>query len=128
MIDRTRVGSFAEALRYIQVSGVFYCPSELSEPWGIELPPMANCVWFHLVTDGTFTIEVDGVTLEATTGDLVLVPHGSGHRAWGFEPAPTPAVFDLPHEEVSDDYAILRHGGGGRTTQVVCGGVRLELL
>ena len=114
------------ALRHVRMSGIFYCPSELTEPWGIELPPMEHCLWFHFVTSGAATVEVGTERIEARTGDLVLVPHGSGHRAWGTEPAPTPSVFDLPHDEVHETYALLRHGGGSARTDVVCGGVRLE--
>lgn len=118
--------AIGEALRYVKMAGIFYCPSELTEPWGLELPPMADCVWFHAVTSGECTIEVDGDTRTVAPGDVVLIPHGSGHRAWGREPAPTPIVFDLPHDYYSDEYAILRHGGGGREARVVCGGIRLE--
>ncbi len=99
---------------------------ELTEPWGLRLPPMADCVWFHAVTAGESTIEVEGETRTIGAGDVVLIPHGSGHRAWGREPAPTPDVFSLPHDYFSDQYALLRHGGGGPETRIVCGGIRLE--
>ena len=126
MIDRRTVPAIGETLRYLRMSGVFYCPSELSEPWGLELPPIEGCVWFHVVTSGTCTIDVHGDTRTVRTGDLVLVPHGTGHRAWGAIPAPTPIVWDLPHDYMSDQYAVLRHGGGGELTTVVCGGVRFD--
>lgn len=115
-----------EALRFVQMSGVFYCPSELSEPWGLALPPMDDCVWFHAVTAGTCTIEVDGTVDTFGPGDIVLIPHGTGHRAWGRSETDTPIVLDLPHEYVNDHYAILRHGGGGDRAHVVCGGIRFE--
>lgn len=115
------------ALRFIQMSGVFYCPSELREPWGLELPPMADCLWFHVVTAGGGWIAVgEADPIEFRRGDVLLVPHGRGHRIWGQEPAPTPSVFDLPHDELSDTYAVLRHGGDGAVTTAVCGGVRFD--
>jgi AraC-like DNA-binding protein len=120
------VSTIGEALRFVQMSGIFYCPSELTEPWGLELPAMADCVWFHAVTAGVCTIEVDGVERTVRAGDLVVVPHGNGHRAWGASPAPTPLVFDLPHDYVTDQYARLHHGGGGALTRVVCGGIRFD--
>ncbi|MFV2039987.1 MAG: AraC family transcriptional regulator [Acidimicrobiales bacterium] len=126
MANEPTVPAIGEALRYVQMSGIFYCPSELTEPWGLELPPMPNCVWFHAVTAGVCNIEVHGDTRRLGAGDLVLVPHGTGHRAWGAQPAPTPNVFDLPHDYFSDQYALLRHGGGGDQTNVVCGGIRFD--
>jgi AraC-like DNA-binding protein len=118
--------AIGQALKFVKMSGIFYCPSELSEPWGLELPPMDNCVWFHVVTAGVATIEVSGETRTAHAGDLILVPHGTGHRAWGAQPAPTPDVFTLPHDYYSDQYALLHHGGGGERTHVVCGGIRFD--
>lgn len=120
------IAPLGETLRCVQVAGVFYCPSELTEPWGVELPPMEDCVWFHAVIEGGCTLEVEGRVQEIRAGDLIVIPHGSGHRAWGAEPAPTPSVFDLPHDHVNEQYAVLRHGGGGEMTRLVCGGVRLH--
>ena len=115
-----------EALRFVQMSGVFYCPSELTEPWGLELPPMADCVWFHAMIEGEGSIEVEGERHRLGPGDLVLVPHGTGHRCWGLDDAaPTPSVYDLPHQYHNDRFAVLRHGGSGGLTRVVCGGIRL---
>ncbi|NNF53615.1 MAG: hypothetical protein HKN03_04140, partial [Acidimicrobiales bacterium] len=42
----------AEALHYLRMDGMFYCRSELTSPWGIDLPPMPDCLWFHVVTSG----------------------------------------------------------------------------
>ena len=120
------MSAIGEALRFVQMSGIFYCPSELTEPWGLELPPMPDCVWFHVVTEGEANIEVNGDTRRVRAGDLALVPHGNGHRAWGTQPAPTPSVFSLPHDYYSDQYALLSHGGGGERTHVVCGGIRFD--
>jgi len=126
MDNQPTVPALGEALRYLQMSGIFYCPSELTEPWGLELPPMPNCVWFHALTSGVATLEVNGNVRHLQTGDLVVIPHGTGHRAWGAESAPTIDVFSLPHDYYSDQYALLRHGGGGERTHLVCGGIRFD--
>lgn len=117
----------ADLLRGVRMAGMFYCPSFLSEPWGLSLPPMPHCLWFHVVTSGHGTLVVaDDDPIEFRSGDLMLIPHGTGHQAWGAERAPTPNVLRLPHDNLTDHYGVLRHGGGGERTDLVCGGVRFE--
>ena len=38
----------------------------------------------------------------------------------------SPSVLGLPHDFVTDRYAIIRHGGGGAGTTLVCGAVRFD--
>lgn len=115
-----------EALQFLRMEGIFYCRSELSAPWSLGLPPMPGCIWFHVVTAGScLLVDSQGGQCEVRRGDLVILPHGAGHHAAddpGLEPAP---VMDLPHEYLSPNYAILRHGGGGDRVDLICGVVRL---
>ena len=46
----------ADALRALRMDGLFYCPSELTSPWGVDLPVMEGCLWFHVITAGTCTV------------------------------------------------------------------------
>ena len=115
-----------EALQFLRMEGIFYCRSELTAPWSLGLPPMPDCVWFHVVTAGSCVlIDSRGGRHEVRRGDLVILPHGAGHSATDdpdLDPAP---VMDLPHEYLSPSYAILRHGGGGGRVDLICGAVRL---
>ena len=54
------------------------------------------------------------------------MPHGEGHRLAGEPGTPAAKLFDLPREEVGDRYEILRHGGGGAATSLICGAVRFD--
>jgi len=119
------VDPLADVLRHVRVSGTFYCRSELTAPWGLFMPPMAGCLWFHAVSEGRCLIEVDDLTIEAGPGSFVLVPHGRGHRLRSARRVAAPNVLDVPHEMVSERYAVLEHGGGGAHTSLVCGVVRL---
>jgi len=123
----TTVDPLGEALHFLRMSGTFYCRSELTAPWGLGLPPMDGCSWFHVVTSGRGWLDVDGAEPRLLQpGDFALVPHGEGHRLWSEPGVPAPTVVELPHEYESDRYAILRHGGGGAAATLVCGAVRFD--
>lgn len=115
------------ALHSLRMSGMFYCRTHLSSPWGLALPPMPGCLWFHIVTRGQALLEIeDDQPRTLRSGELALVPHGRGHRMRSEPHAATPLVTDLPHDYISDRYAILHHGGDGPTTVLICGAVRLD--
>jgi AraC-like DNA-binding protein len=115
-----------EALQFLCMEGIFYCRCELTAPWSLGLPPMPDCLWFHVVTAGSCVlVDSRGNEHQMRQGDLLVLPHGAGHHAadeLGLEPAP---VMALPHEYLSPSYAVLRHGGGGVPVDLICGAVRL---
>src|SRR5262245_52337941 len=109
------------------MSGTFYAQSEFTAPWGLELPPFPASLMFHVVTSGRCWLDVPDVPPRLLQpGDLALVPHGLGHRLLSEPGAPSEKLFDLPREVVSERYEILRHGGGGAPTTIVCGAVRFD--
>lgn len=121
------VDALGEALHLMRMSGVFYCRSEFTAPWGLELPPMRDSLMFHVVTSGPCWIEVEGSDPRALRpGDLALVPHGEGHRLLGEPGVRAAGLFDVPRELRSERYEILRHGGGGTPSTVICGAVRFD--
>jgi AraC-like DNA-binding protein len=116
-----------EALHFLRMSGSFYCLSEFTAPWGLDLPPMQDCVMFHVVTAGECRLEVAGAeTCVLRPGALALVPHGRGHILNSAPDVKAGKLFDLPREQVSDRYEHLRHGGGGSPTTMLCAAVRFE--
>jgi len=121
------VDPLGEALHLLRMNGVFYCRSEFTAPWALALPPFEACMMFHVVTAGQCWLEVEGAnSCHLRPGDLALVPHGEGHRLVGAAGVTAVKLFDAPRELVSDRYEILRHGGGGDSTTVICGVVRFD--
>ena len=117
----------AEALHFLRMNGAFYCRSELTAPWGMTMMPMPGYIWFHVVTTGRVWLEAgddEGRLLQP--GDLGLVPHGEGHVLRSEPGVPAPGVLELEREEISERYEILRHGGGGAPTTLICGAVRFD--
>lgn len=102
----------AEALHHLRMDGMFYCRSELTAPWGLKLPSMPECLWFHVVTRGEFVlIDSNDEVHRVRAGEVLVLPHGTEHRAGDTADRAMPIVFDLPHHYVSRHYAVLRHGG-----------------
>lgn len=116
-----------EALHFLRMNGAFYCRSELTDPWGLTLPPMPGYVWFHVVTSGRMWLQAgDSKASLLEPGDLALVPHGEGHVLGSQPGVHAPGILELERELVSERYEILRHGGGGPPTSLVCGAVRFD--
>ena len=112
------------ALHLLRMKSVFYTRSEFSAPWGLALPALPGCMMFHMVTHGRCELVFDTATLVLEPGDFTLVPHGEGHVVRSDAAALPIALFDLPREQVSERYEILRHGDGGAATTMICGAVR----
>jgi hypothetical protein len=110
----TTVDPLGEALHFLRMNGVLYSRCEFSEPWGMELSPIGDCLMFHVVISGRSWLEVDGEQTLLQQGDLALVPHGEGHRLLSEPGVSTPHPFDISHEDISEHYEIIRHGGAGR--------------
>jgi AraC-like DNA-binding protein len=116
-----------DALHFLRMSGAFYCRSELTDPWGLSLPALPDYLWFHVVTAGSMWLELPAAEPERLErGEMALVTHGTGHTLRGEPGAPAPGILELEREEVSDRYEILRHGGEGPLTRLVCGAVRFD--
>jgi AraC-like DNA-binding protein len=119
---------FSTLLGAIQVRSVVYCRSELGAPWGFRVAesPQAK---FHIVLSGAATLSVDtgeamepGETVAVGAGDLILLPHGSGHV---MRSRSTSRVRDLDrilHDDPVDASGTVHYGGHGPKTLVVCGG------
>src|SRR5262245_39267723 len=121
------VDPLGEALHFLRMTGVMYCRAVFTAPWALALPAFDDCLMFHVVTLGRCLLEVEGCENQVLrSGQFALVPHGTGH-CLASEHGVTPArLFDLPRQQVSDRYEVLRHGGGGEPTAITGGAVRFD--
>ena len=123
----TTVESLGEALHVLRMRSSFYSRCEFTAPWGLELPLIPGTLMFHVVTAGRCWLEVEGAEPRLLqVGDLGLVPHGEGHRLVSEPGAACAALMEIPREDVSDRYEVIRMGGGGAATGLVCGTVRFD--
>ncbi|MEM7262740.1 MAG: AraC family transcriptional regulator [Planctomycetota bacterium] len=116
-----------EALHLLRLTGCVYARSELTAPWGIDLPPLTGHMMFHIVTAGRCWLEVDGGEPQPLErGSLALLPHGLGHRLVDEPGRDSVDFFDLPIQRITERYEFLRHGGGGNECRLICVVVRFD--
>ena len=111
----------------LRIRGTFYSRTDVSAPWGVELPAFAGCMAFHVVVEGSCLLEVDGAVHELRAGDLALVPHGRGHVLRSDPDASIAGRVDLlPQDFLGEHYSVLRLDGGGAPSRLVCGILEAE--
>ena len=116
-----------ETLHLLKLTGTLYCRSELTAPWGIDMPAFEGHMMFHVVTGGHCWLEVEGEEPRLLQqGSLALVPHGNGHCIRSSPEGSVVPLFDIPVEQVSDRYEVMRYGGAGELTHLTCGVVRFD--
>jgi AraC-like DNA-binding protein len=123
-------------LRAIRLSGIVTFHTELTAPWGLAVPPASTLakmfqvgtrrlIPFHAVAKGRCLSLLDG-TDRLEEGDVVMYPHGDAHVLASDESvAPTPVGGLLPPIS-PEELAVVRHGGGGSMTRLVCGFVSCD--
>lgn len=121
------VDPLGEALHLLRLTGTLYCRAELSAPWGVEIPEIKDHMMFSVITSGHCWLDLEGEEPRLLQqGSLTLIPHGSTHSLRSDLQAETKPLDDLPVDQISDHYEIMRHGGGGALTQATYGVVRFD--
>ncbi|SDN57628.1 AraC family transcriptional regulator [Geodermatophilus sp. DSM 45219] len=121
----TPVDPIGGVLADLRIRGTFYCRADLAAPWGLEMPALDGCMSFHVVTEGSCLLEVDGARCVLGPGDLALVPHGRGHLLRSDPDARIAGRADrLPQQYLGEHYSVLRIDGGGPRAGLVCGVVQ----
>ncbi len=117
------VGKLLDSLR---MESAFYTSSKLSRPWGMAMPPMPNCMMYHLVLEGSAEFRIEDSVFELDEGGFVLFPKGDGHILSDGECQSITPLVDLPIESVTERYETLTFGGGGETSRMVCGAMLFQ--
>ena len=113
----------SQILRTLKLFGSLYFRTDLSAPWGLEVPLDAQAVRFHVVVQGTCWLRLARASqaVRLTTGDLALVPHGQAHQLSDANSTPCRPLLDVLQEQQFAGHGVLQYGGGGALTQLVCG-------
>jgi AraC-like DNA-binding protein len=117
----------------VRISGAVLFQAEFRAPWALASPatrlfaPMfvahaRRMILFHIIAEGHCFAEAEGSPpLELAAGDILVLPYGDA-LAMGDRPgqAPEPVLPLLPPLPWSQP-PVLRHGGSGDMTRIVCG-------
>jgi AraC-like DNA-binding protein len=122
----------SELLRVLRLTGSVFLNGHFSEPFGVISPkqwdadsPLAHLRHvsvFHLIASGGCTLTAeDGATWELGPGDIVLMPYPVEHT---FERGVHDGCVygpDVVRDGPVKGVSVVRHGGDGPDTRLVCG-------
>jgi AraC-like DNA-binding protein len=123
----------AQVLSSLRLAGAIFLRGEYTEPWALSSPaaqvmtqvlrPEAKqLVLFHIIAQGSTWIRLDnGEVLQARQGDVVVLPYGDQHVMGGGDPAAPVPFVSLVEPPPWKELPVIRLGGGGPPTNVVCG-------
>ena len=135
-----RVDALSQALSAVHMTGAIFFDVECASPWAFAVPAVQGAaellapgtqriVNYHLVTEGSATVDVPGAAaLRVGPGDVVVLPHDSPHTVHG-DRSSAVVESSIPLEEVlSGRPRAIRLGGNGRATHIICGFFGCEKL
>jgi AraC-like DNA-binding protein len=127
------VDALSDVLAAVRFTSSAFLDAEFTTPWCIaaqvgpeDCQPLgsvpAQIIAYHYVVAGRLFLEVTGAPpAELLAGEIVLLPHNDPHTL-GSAPGLRPMVADdLIQPPNGSAPALLRYGGGGDVTHVVCG-------
>ena len=122
----------AETLRALRLTGSVFLNARFTEPFGVVSPkqydartPLAHLRHisiFHLIATGGCTIEIaTGERRAISAGDVLLLPFADAHKFWQGDFVDMAFAPDVMRPGPAKGLWTVEHGGGGRTTRMVCG-------
>jgi AraC-like DNA-binding protein len=123
----------AAALARLQLDGAIFLRGVYSEAWAYESVPAADAaavlapgsprvILFHVIAQGRAWIETDhSPRTYVVPGDVIVLPYGERHRMGGEAEAVCASMASLVPMPPWTEMPVVRHGGGGERTEVVCG-------
>ncbi len=120
------------ALEQLRLEGALFFRSELTEAFALESTPLAladglhpgaeRLILFHIVARGSCWFSVaEGERHLAREGDVIVLPYGDRYTIGGEAPAERVSIHTLIDAPPWRVMPLLRHGGGGERTDLVCG-------
>lgn len=117
--------ALSQILEVLRLRSAVYFHTQFNPPWGVRVPALGNVARFHMALRGDCWLRVDGVEspLHMSTGDLVVIPHGTSHILSDSRDGKAIEVDDVIDRSGYAGAGALTFGGGedGRTCKLFCG-------
>jgi AraC-like DNA-binding protein len=125
--------ALSDVLRVVRLKGGVFLHADFTAPWcilsqigprdcGSLLEGAEHLVLYHYVIEGRLTARIPkGEPVEVESGEVVIFPHNDAHLLGShLDLAPVPAS-EVVRPSPDGGLWMIRHGGGGEHTRVVCG-------
>lgn len=133
----TETPQLGDSLEQLRLEGAIFFRSEFTEQWSFESAPTSaasmlregaeRLLYFHIVAAGECWISLaDGERFWARKGDVIVLPYGDVHFMGGVEKAECVQMMELFEDPPWEKLPLLRDGGGGARTDIVCGWLHSE--
>ena len=114
--------ALTDILNTLRLTSSLYFRTELTSPWGINVPAKKNVARFHIVIRGQCWLQIDdGQGLHMSNGDLVVIPHGASHNLADTSTSDIRPLAEILEEVSYSGEGPLLYGGGGAGCCLVCG-------
>ncbi|MGH8745544.1 MAG: AraC family transcriptional regulator [Burkholderiales bacterium] len=134
------VDLLSHLLGSMHLSGMVTFRAEFREPWAVSTPGTRNLaralpfrtehiIPFHVLAHGGCWLELkDREPVWLENGDAILMPYGDSHLLRGRQEVPHVPLGQLLPPPPWADMPVIRHGGSGPETNLICGFVQCDEL
>lgn len=130
----------SDLLSGMHLSGTVLFRAEFCEPWSVTTPEGCNLakllpfrtehiIPFHIIAVGGCWLSLKNeAPVWLAEGDAVLLPHGDGHGLCGCKATAAVDVGQLLPPPPWADAIVVKHGGAGEKTTIICGFLQCDEL
>jgi AraC family transcriptional regulator, alkane utilization regulator len=125
--------ALSDVLRVVRLRGGVFLHAEFTAPWcifsqigpedcGSLLEGAEQMVLYHYVIEGQLMAQIpSGKPIQIAAGEVIIFPHNHEHLLGSNLDAPPVAADELVRASPGSGLPVIRHGGGGERTRIVCG-------
>lgn len=125
--------ALSDVLRVVRLKGGVFLHAEFTAPWCVSsriapedcgplLGGAAHVVLYHYVAEGRLTVQLaGGQPVEIEAGEVIMLPHNDEHVLGSDPELPSVRARDLVQTAPDGGLRVIRHGGNGERTRIVCG-------